>query len=257
MNVKQLYDVLNEKIPPSLSCSWDNDGLMCCPDPEREVSRVLIALDVTGEVVDEAIDGGFDLVMSHHPLRFHPLRSLTTDSGVGAKLINLVRAGVSVMSFHTRLDAVADGVNDQLAEALGLIDVEVFEDGDGTPLGRIGYLPEDMEVCELATRIKSALATPAVMVSGCGKRADRVAVVGGEGKSFIGAAKAAGADTFVSGRLGYNNMVEAEELGINLIEAGHFFTEQHITDLFRDYLIDFDPNIYVEVVDSNVIKTIS
>lgn len=256
MNVKQLYDVLNEKIPPSLSCSWDNDGLMCCPDPEREVSRVLIALDVTGEVVDEAIDGGFDLVISHHPLIFHPLRSLTTDSGVGAKLINLVRAGVSVMSFHTRLDAVADGVNDQLAEALGLIDVEVFEDGDGTPLGRIGYLPENMEVCELATRIKSALATPAVMVSGCGKRADRVAVVGGEGKSFIGAAKAAGADTFVSGRLGYNNMVEAEELGINLIEAGHFFTEDPVCDRIAELVSAADVNIETVYMKSCAFKMI-
>lgn len=256
MNVKQLYDVLNEKIPPSLSCSWDNDGLMCCPDPEREVGRVLIALDVTGEVVDEAIDGGFDLVISHHPLIFHPIRSLTTDSGVGAKLINLVRAGVSVMSFHTRLDAVADGVNDQLAEALGLIDVEVFEDGDGTPLGRIGYLPEDMEVCELATRIKSALATPAVMVSGCGKRADRVAVVGGEGKSFIGAAKAAGADTFVSGRLGYNNMVEAEELGINLIEAGHFFTEDPVCDRIAELVSAADGNIETVYMKSCAFKMI-
>ena len=256
MNVKQLYDVLNEKIPPSLSCSWDNDGLMCCPDPEREVSRVLIALDVTGEVVDEAIDGGFDLVISHHPLIFHPIRSLTTDSGVGAKLINLVRAGVSVMSFHTRLDAVADGVNDQLAEALGLIDVEVFEDGDGTPLGRIGYLPENMEVCELATRIKSALATPAVMVSSCGKRADRVAVVGGEGKSFIGAAKAAGADTFVSGRLGYNNMVEAEELGINLIEAGHFFTEDPVCDRIAELVSAADGNIETVYMKSCAFKMI-
>lgn len=256
MNVKQLYDVLNEKIPPSLSCSWDNDGLMCCPDPEREVGRVLIALDVTGEVVDEAIDGGFDLVISHHPLIFHPIRSLTTDSGVGAKLINLVRAGVSVMSFHTRLDAVADGVNDQLAEALGLIDVEVFEDGDGTPLGRIGYLPENMEVCELAARVKSALATPAVMVSGCGKRADRVAVVGGEGKSFIGAAKAAGADTFVSGRLGYNNMVEAEELGINLIEAGHFFTEDPVCDRIAELVSAADGNIETVYMKSCAFKMI-
>lgn len=256
MNVKQLYDILNEKIPPSLSCSWDNDGLMCCPDPEREVGRVLIALDVTGEVVDEAIDGGFDLVISHHPLIFHPIRSLTTDSGVGAKLINLVRAGVSVMSFHTRLDAVADGVNDQLAEALGLIDVEVFEDGDGTPLGRIGYLPENMDVCELATRIKSALATPAVMVSGCGKRADRVAVVGGEGKSFIGAAKAAGADTFVSGRLGYNNMVEAEELGINLIEAGHFFTEDPVCDRIAELVSAADGNIETVYMKSCAFKMI-
>ncbi len=254
MNVKQLYDALNEKIPPSLSCSWDNDGLMCCPDPEREVRRVLIALDVTPQVADEAIEGGFDLVISHHPLIFHPLRSLTTQDGVGAKLINLVRAGVSVMSFHTRLDAVEDGVNDRLAEALGLIDVEAFEDGDGIPLGRIGYLPEATDVYDLAAHIKSALATPAVMVSSCGKQADRVAVVGGEGKSFIGAARAAGADTLVSGRLGYNNMVEAEELGINLIEAGHFFTEDPVCDRIAELVGAADGNIETVYMKSCAFK---
>ena len=256
MNVKQLYDALNEKIPSALSCSWDNDGLMCCPDPEREVSRVLIALDVTGQVVDEAIDGGFDLVISHHPLIFHPIRSLTTEDGVGAKLINLIRAGVSVMSFHTRLDAVVDGVNDQLAEALGLVDVEPFEDGDGVPLGRIGYLAEESDVYDFAGHVKSALATPAVMVSACGKRADRVAVVGGEGKSFIGAAKAAGADTLVSGRLGYNNMVEAEELGINLIEAGHFFTEDPVCDRIAELVCALDGNIETVYMKSCALRMI-
>ena len=86
MNVRQLYQYLNENIPTSLSCEWDNDGLMCCPDPDREVHRVLIALDVTGEVADEAVEGDFDVVVSHHPLIFKPIRSLTTDDGVGAKL---------------------------------------------------------------------------------------------------------------------------------------------------------------------------
>lgn len=256
MNVKQLYNYLNEKIPASLSCSWDNDGLMCCPDPEREVRRVLVALDVTGEVADEAIDGGFDVVVSHHPLIFHPIRSLTTEDGVGAKLINLVRAGVSVMSFHTRLDVLEGGVNDQLAEALGLIDVEPFEDGDGIPLGRVGYLPEDMDVYDLAARVKGALATPGVLVASCGKRADRVAVVGGEGKSFISAAKRTGADTFVSGRIGYNNMVEAEELGINLIEAGHFFTEDPICDRLSELICAADGNIETVYMKSCALKLI-
>jgi sporulation protein YabP len=128
MNVRQLYQYLNQNIPTSLSCEWDNDGLMCCPDPDREVHKVLIALDVTGEVADEAVEGDFDVVVSHHPLIFKPIRSLTVDDGVGAKLMSFVRAGISVMSFHTRLDAAGGGVNDRLAEELGLIDVESFDD---------------------------------------------------------------------------------------------------------------------------------
>lgn len=243
MNVKQLYDHLNERIPSSLSCPWDNDGLMCCPDSHRLVRRVLVALDVTQEVVDEAIEGGFDVIVSHHPLIFDPIRSLNVEDGVGAKLIDLVRAGVSVMSFHTRLDAVEGGVNDQLADALGLVDVEPFDDGDGIALGRIGYLDEAVDVSELAARIKGALAAPSVIASSCGCRADRVAVVGGEGKSFIAAAKRAGADTLVSGRLGYNNMVEARELGMNLIEAGHFFTEDPVCDRLCELICSADGDI--------------
>ncbi|MBQ9080165.1 MAG: Nif3-like dinuclear metal center hexameric protein [Clostridia bacterium] len=256
MNVRQLYQYLNEIIPPSLSCEWDNDGLMCCPDPDREVRRVLIALDVTGEVADEAVDGDFDVVVSHHPLIFKPIRSLTSDDGVGAKLINFVRAGISVMSFHTRLDALAGGVNDQLAEALGLIDVETFDDGDGIPLGRVGYLPEPMDAGEFSARVKGALAAPGVVLACCGKQVDRVAVVGGEGKSFISAAKRTGADTFVSGRIGYNNMVEAEELGLNLIEAGHFFTEDPICDRLSELICAADGNIETVYMKSCALKLI-
>ena len=256
MNVRQLYRYLNENIPASLSCEWDNDGLMCCPDPDREVHRVLIALDVTGEVADEAVDGDFDVVVSHHPLIFKPIRSLTTDDGVGAKLINFVRAGISVMSFHTRLDAVTDGVNDQLAEELGLIDVESFDDGDGIPLGRVGYLPEATDAQEFAALVKSALSAPGVVLASCGKPVDRVAVVGGEGKSFLAAAKRTGADTFVSGRIGYNNMVEAEELGLNLIEAGHFFTEDPVCDRLAELILSADANIETVYMKSCGLKLI-
>ena len=256
MNVRQLYQYLNENIPTSLSCEWDNDGLMCCPDPDREVHRVLIALDVTGEVADEAVEGDFDVVVSHHPLIFKPIRSLTTDDGVGAKLMNFVRAGISVMSFHTRLDAVADGVNDRLAEELGLIDVESFDDGDGIPLGRVGYLPESMDAQEFASRVKTALSAPGVVLASCGKRVDRVAVVGGEGKSFLSAAKRTGADTFVSGRIGYNNMVEAEEIGLNLIEAGHFFTEDPVCDYLSELICSANVNIETVYMKSCGLKLI-
>ena len=256
MNVRQLYQYLNQNIPTSLSCEWDNDGLMCCPDPDREVHRVLIALDVTGEVADEAVEGDFDVVVSHHPLIFKPIRSLTVDDGVGAKLMSFVRAGISVMSFHTRLDAARGGVNDRLAEELGLIDVESFDDGDGIPLGRVGYLPESMDAQEFASRVKTALSVPGVVLASCGKRVDRVAVVGGEGKSFLSAAKRTGADTFVSGRIGYNNMVEAEEIGLNLIEAGHFFTEDPVCDYLAELICSADVNIETVYMKSCGLKLI-
>ena len=120
MKVRELYEKLEERIPRTLSCSWDNDGLMCCPDPEAEVRRVLVALDVTAEVAETAIAGRYDAVVSHHPLVFRPLRAVEPGDAVAKKVIRLLSAGVSVMSFHTRLDAVCGGVNDTLAAALGL-----------------------------------------------------------------------------------------------------------------------------------------
>ena len=87
MKVSQLYDFLNKRIPRDLSCEWDNDGLACCPDPERQVKRVLLALDITEETVARAIDGGYDVILAHHPLIFRPIKALTPDYGVPAKLI--------------------------------------------------------------------------------------------------------------------------------------------------------------------------
>lgn len=250
MNIRQLYEYLDRRIPRSLSCEWDNDGLMCCPDPDRQVRRVLIALDVTGEVADAAVDGEFDAVLSHHPLIFDPLRSLTPDDGTGAKLINLVRSGIGVMSFHTRLDALDGGVNDLLAEALGLSDVEPFCDDEGCAMGRLGLLSRPLDPYEFGKNVKEALGAPGVLVAACGRRCSRVAVLGGEGKDFILPARRAGADTLVSGRLGYHRMMEAEELGINLIEAGHFFTEDPICDRLAEMVAAADPTIETEYMKS-------
>lgn len=256
MNIKELYDQLDARIPASLSCEWDRDGLQLCPDPDREVRRVLVALDVTGEVADEAVDGGFDAIVSHHPLIFTPLGSITTTDGAGAKIINLIRAGIGVMSFHTRLDALGGGVNDALADALGLIDVEPFVGEDGIAMGRIGELcnPEDAET--FAGRVKDALAAPAVLLARGGRQTMRVALLGGEGKDDILAARAAGADTFVSGRLGYHNMLAADEIGMNLIEAGHFYTEDPVCDRISELIASADEGIETVYMKSCTIKLI-
>jgi len=108
MTVRELYDLLHLKISPSLSEIWDNDGLMCCPDPEREVQRVLFALDVTDKVVEQALRTETDVIISHHPFVFAKLGSLTTDTPVGNRLVRLIKEGVSVFSFHTRFDRVAE-----------------------------------------------------------------------------------------------------------------------------------------------------
>ena len=110
MTVRGLFAKLNERIPRSLSYEWDNDGLMCCPDGEREVRRVLVALDATADVCDKAILEGYDVILTHHPFIFKGLRAIDDASAISAKAIALIKEGVSVMSFHTRLDALEGGV---------------------------------------------------------------------------------------------------------------------------------------------------
>ena len=254
MNAKQLYQKFEERIPSSLREPWDNDGVMCLPDGSSKILRALVALDVTEEIVDYAIERGFDLIVSHHPLIFKPLSSLDEENHISRKLIKLVCSGITVFSFHTRADKLVGGVNDRLAEILGMYDTVPFGEGD---LGRVGTIEEPMELQDFAYRVKQLVGADAVRYADGFSDVHKVAVVGGDGKSYVKAAIDAGADTFLSGRIGYNVMEEATEMGINLIEAGHFYTESHISEFFRDLIIDFDPNIYVEIADSNIIKTIT
>ncbi len=250
MKVSELYAALSARIPAALSCSWDNDGLMCCPDPAREVRRVLIALDVTGRVIDEAERGNYDVILSHHPLIFTPLRALTPNSPVGAKLIRLVQKGIAVMSFHTRLDAVEGGVNDCLAALLSLSDVTPFGN-DGEEIGRVGNLKQPMPLDRFAARVKELLGADALTVADAGRAVRRVAVLGGSGSDDVAAAIAAGADTYLSGELKHNYLTDAPDMGINLVAAGHFYTEDPVCRVLRELVLQADAGIEVALTDSN------
>ena len=250
MTVKQFYEYISLRIPTSLSCDWDNDGLLLSPDEGREVRRVLCTLDVTEEAVDYAVENGFDLIISHHPLIFKPLSSLTPEGHVSRKVIRLLTSDVSVISLHTRADAVFGGVNDRLAKLLGLSDVESFGEGE---LARIGELADPMDLPEFALCVKQSLGAPMVLCADTGLPVRRVAVCGGDGRDFVQAAIAAGADTYVSGRIGYHDMTDAPEMGINMVEAGHFYTENHITAFFCDLVAEIAPNAVAEEFDAGVI----
>ena len=253
MTVKELYKILNEKIPASLSCEWDNDGLMCCPDGERAVRRALVALDVTDAVVDAAIEGGYDVIVSHHPFIFKGLKSINDENYIAEKAVKLIKHGISVFSFHTRLDALDGGVNDCLCALLSLENVSAFgEDG----IGRIGDLQSPTTAEDLALTVKEVLGADGVLLADGGKLSHRVAVLGGEGGDDIGAAIAAGADTYISGRLGYHAMTDAPDMGINLIEAGHFYTENPVCTVLREMICEADPAIVCDTYHSNKIKLI-
>lgn len=253
MTVNELYDKLCERIPEELAEPWDNDGLMCASDGSKEIERVLITLDVTEDIVDYAISHNIDLILSHHPLIFKPLKSITEESHISRKVIKLIKNDIAVISFHTRADKVDGGVNDTLCDVLGIKDAVPFGDGF---LGRIGMLDEELSMEDFSYLLKGLLNCDGVKVSDACIPVQKVAVVGGDGKGYVEAALKAGADTFVSGRIGYNVMAEAGEMGINLIEAGHFFTEHPVTQFFQTLLRRIDSDMYVEIIDSNVIRLI-
>ena len=254
MTVKELYDGISALAPRELSAEWDNDGIACCTDLARPVKRVLVALDATEAAVDLAVSGGYDVLLTHHPLLFRGVKELTPFATVPRKLLKLVKADITAMSFHTRLDAAEGGVNDILAATLGLSDVTAFGPA-GEEMGRIGDLPETVSVTEYATTVCEKLHIPTVLLAGEGS-VRRVAVLGGEGGDFVSAARAAGADLFVSGRIGYHRMLDGAEEGIALIEAGHFATEVAVCKRLADIVKSLCPEAEVEIYNVPAIKRV-
>ncbi len=223
VTVKELYSYLDEYIPGALSAEWDNDGLMVTDDENRAVKSILLTLDVTDGAIEHAKKNGYDVIISHHPLIFKPIKSLSTSDITSKRAIKALLSGVSVMSFHTRLDALSGGVNDVLAELLGIIDAVAFGP-EGEEYGRVGYVSET-GAADFAKTVKSALGVASVILTDAGRKVSKVAVLGGDGKDYVASALKYGADTYVTGRCGYNVDVDARDLGINIIEAGHYYTE--------------------------------
>ncbi len=252
MTVRNLYEKLSLLYPENLRCEWDNDGIMCCDNLAKEVSNVLIALDVTGATVDYAINNGFDLIISHHPLIFSGQKSLTVDNFTQNKLIKLMKNGISVFSFHTRLDAANGGVNDVLCQLLKLKDIEV---DNIDPVGRIGYLEEKTDISTFAENVKKSINTPFVLYNG-DKTVQKVYVVGGDGKDLISRAISLGADTLLTGRASYNTIIDAKDMGLNIVEAGHFFTENPVCKKLENDVLSIDNSIKTELFCSYEIKNI-
>jgi len=253
MTVKEIYDYFERVIPRSLSCEWDNDGLMCSPDLSAQVRKVVLALDITKDTVGYAKSVNADMIISHHPLIFRPLKTVNEEAFTAAKIIDFLKNGISAMSFHTRLDALEGGVNDVLADIIGLSDVDKIC-SDGECIARIGTVNE-CDIDSFARFVKKMLGCDFVCVIDGGKKVNRVAVCGGDGKSYLAAARLRGADTYVTGSMSYNAMLDAYDMGINVIEAGHYFTEVPVLKKIARFVKEADPEISILYYGSNAVKT--
>lgn len=238
---KSLFDLA----PKSGAMDWDNVGLLV-GDPAAEVKRVLVALDATEAVVDEAVSKDCELIVTHHPImncRWFSVQSLREDTPQGHLLRKLTRANISVICMHTNLDVAEGGVNDVLARTLRLEDPGPFlEDG----LGRIGQLPAAMALGDFAARVSEVLGCNGVRYADAGIPVRRVAVGGGACSEYADAAAVAGCDTFVTADVGYHAFLDAAGKGINLIDAGHFPTEDPVCQALISCLQEKFPALFVE-----------
>lgn len=243
--VREIEQAIFDIAPRELAMEWDNVGHLL-GDPDQRVRRCLVALDATTDTVEEAIAKGCQLLVTHHPVmncKWQQVQTIRDDTPQGALLARLLRANVSVISMHTNLDIAEGGVNDVLAETLRIVDPGPFT-REGT--GRCGRLAEPMELRDFVRFISKALGCNGVRYAGAGKPVYQVAVGGGACGEFEDAAICAGCDTFVTSDLSYHQFLDAKGKGINLIDAGHFPTEDPVCVKLASYLAARFPELSVQ-----------
>jgi dinuclear metal center YbgI/SA1388 family protein len=222
--------------PARLAEDWDNPGFQV-GSRAHTVSKILFALDATLETVRKACRVGAQMLITHHPLIYKPLTTVNLEVHPGNVIVEAIRGGVSIACAHTNLDVSQGGINDILADLLGLHHVEqlvVAETGAG--LGRIGRLPEPISLLDLKARIEGLLGMGDARVMYKGDREIRVvAVVGGAGGGLIAPARERGADVLVTGDVTYHQALEARSLDMAVVDAGHFQTEKAAFQVFAKH----------------------
>lgn len=249
VTVKDIFDFMQEKAPFELQFGFDNAGFLVGRG-DRSVTKILVALDITEAVALEAAEMGAELVISHHPVIWDAPKSITDSSLTGRKLLTLIENKTAAICAHTNLDSVADGVNDALARCLGLVEIEQLRqegtDEKGRPygIGRVGVLPDGAPDCvQFAAFVKEKLGSNGVRYVDAGKPVRKVAVGGGSCGDYAEDALAKGCDTFVTADIKYDGFLDAKAKGLNIIDAGHYPTENIICPILASWLKERFPQI--------------
>ena len=253
MSLATVTAALEHLAPLRLAAEWDSVGLLVGSRRER-IGRVLTCLTLSAAVVDEAIGGDFDLIVTHHPLPFRPVARLTDATPTGGLLLDLARAGVAVWSSHTAWDSAAGGINDQLAAAAGLSAVApLIPDSVATlaGFGRMGLAPPGLSVVEFARQLAAHLGAPGTHLAGATDReVGRVGIVCGSGAEGIPIARQAGCDTFVTGELKLHDALHAANLGMQAVVLGHHASERFSMPVLADRLAALVPGLECRASDA-------
>ena len=240
--VKEIYEYIDTIAPFSLQESYDNSGLNI-GRPNASVSHILVALDATSAVVDDAVKLGAELIVTHHPVIFEPFRQLDLDSVVG----KLAAGGISVISSHTCFDSAV--MNRILCEKLGLVISDVLSEEGGTPIGCIcaaDAVPTD----ELAKVTAKALGCSTLRYNKASDTVSRIAVCSGSGGSLLSEVIARGCDCFITGDVKHNVFIDADAAGVTVMDAGHYHTEVIFCEYMRSALSGQFPDIIIETAPS-------
>ena len=251
MKLREVIAALEHLAPLRLQDEWDNSGLQV-GFPESEIDQVLVCLDVTEAIVDEAIAAKCNLIVSHHPLIFKALRQVSDATYQQRCVVKALAAGISIYSAHTSLDNAPGGVNHRIAALLGLEKLRWLSprDGEDAGSGLVGELPASEPDAAFLARVQRTFGVECLQHSALdGRQVRRVALCGGAGAFLLHDAVCAGADCFISGEFHYHDYFENQ--GVLLAELGHYQSEQYTQDLLLDFLAAEFPSLRVEKTTFN------
>ncbi|WP_343208270.1 Nif3-like dinuclear metal center hexameric protein [Anaerolentibacter hominis] len=237
MNCKDVMRELEKLAPRRYSCDWDNVGLLVGRE-DKEVKTVMVALDATDSVIAQAASCGADLLVTHHPMLFSPIKRVISTDLYGKRIIELIRNDISYFAMHTNMDTVvmAEEAADKIDLQNGRV-LELLPGEEEIGIGRFGELAEEITVRELALQVKQAFELEHVRVIGDPERYVRLAAIStGSGKSMVRAALAAGSQVLITGDIDHHTAIDAADSGLCLIDAGHFGTEHFMVDTVIGYL---------------------
>ncbi|MBQ6539495.1 MAG: Nif3-like dinuclear metal center hexameric protein [Oscillospiraceae bacterium] len=240
--VKDIFNNLNDWAPVETKMDFDNVGHLVGFE-NAEVTRILTALDITDEVIDEAAEAGAQLIVSHHPM-FFGLKNVVDSDIKGRKIIKLIQNNMSAICMHTNLDAAEGGVNTLLASACGITEPAKLYD-EPNSIGCYGEIGEETDFFDYLKTVKHALGTSTLRYVYAGKPVKKVAVLGGSGGDDMMRAIELGCDTYVTADLKYHKFLDAKEYGLNLIDGDHFCTENLVVPAIKLRINEYFPEIQV------------
>ncbi len=240
MKLTDLVAVIDRHAPFSTALDFDNAGILC-GDPDREIRKVMLSLDITYPVIDEAAAFGADLILTHHPALFTAQKTFSPAD----RVYRLIEKGIAAVAAHTNLDMAEGGVNDVLAKAAGLTDIEPWCGDDPSFVSRKGVLPAEMPLAEYAAKLKETLHANNLRYADGGRPVRGVALCSGSGGDMWESLVGTDLDTLLTGEAKYHHFLEAAQAGINLIEAGHFSTEVLVLPVLEQWLKEADSTLEI------------